>query len=370
MASTSHEHGLPSWPCAQPPFPSGYRLHAAVRCWATRGAAEAGFDSANCRGRRTRAAEDCRRTAGPGAVILQHYSALSPGYRVLGPNGYARGRQRTRRARWLCRGAWGDVIVRRWFSSVARASWRPWPACIADVAHREPRTIASRRYVSGRISPATTTVRSPGATLLEQTSTGAASCGTARTGGPSTARRCRNGRVRRKLRRYRARIQRCAMNLLALSLLNVLREPLPRVLRERVMDPIGASSTGAGTVMKIRGRTRRRADAVGVWRWTFWRRLFIFDCRLARFGLLMEREGRWVRPLSCDPTGYGNDGPVAAGAGLRPALVAQYRPHTAMPAAPATAYWAADSAAIPSMWTRSTTLVVVLRWIPETVRGR
>ena len=33
------------------------------------------------------------------------------------------------------------------------------------------------------------------------------------------------------------------VNLLALSLLNVMREPLPRILRERIMDPIGASST-------------------------------------------------------------------------------------------------------------------------------
>jgi len=60
--------------------------------WATRGAAEAGFDSAKL----AAAVELARQktVAEPqdlGAVILQHYSAREPGYRVLGPTGMRAG---------------------------------------------------------------------------------------------------------------------------------------------------------------------------------------------------------------------------------------------------------------------------------------
>ena len=43
------------------------------------------------------------------------------------------------------------------------------------------------------------------------------------------------------------------VNLLALAATNVFRRPLPEVLREKVMGPIGASPTCAGTVTRHRG---------------------------------------------------------------------------------------------------------------------
>ena len=42
------------------------------------------------------------------------------------------------------------------------------------------------------------------------------------------------------------------VNRLSLSLLELFKEPLPSVLKRRIMDPIGASSAGSGTATKIR----------------------------------------------------------------------------------------------------------------------
>jgi len=43
------------------------------------------------------------------------------------------------------------------------------------------------------------------------------------------------------------------VNVLALATLNLWRRPLPQVLKEKIMDPIGASNTGAGSVTTMPG---------------------------------------------------------------------------------------------------------------------
>lgn len=84
------------------------------------------------------------------------------------------------------------------------------------------------------------------------------------------------------------------VNLLAYSLLQVLREPLPEVLRESVMDPIGASSTWRWfgydhawvtlDGLKIQSVTGGGHSGGGI---------FINSYDQARFGLLYARNGRW-----------------------------------------------------------------------------
>ena len=63
------------------------------------------------------------------------------------------------------------------------------------------------------------------------------------------------------------------INVLALSALYVFKRPLPDVLKESIMDPIGASSTwhweGYDNCL---GGDRRQTNEIGEWRRTFWRR--------------------------------------------------------------------------------------------------
>lgn len=84
------------------------------------------------------------------------------------------------------------------------------------------------------------------------------------------------------------------VNQLALSLLHVFREPLPRVLRRRVMDPIGCSPTWRwhgyeNSWVTIDGLRMQSVAGGGHWGGG----MFICSRDHARFGLLMLREGRW-----------------------------------------------------------------------------
>ena len=84
------------------------------------------------------------------------------------------------------------------------------------------------------------------------------------------------------------------MNLMAYSLLTVFRRPLPEVLKERIMDPIGASADwrwhGYETSWtEIDGERMQSVSGGGHWGGGF-----IIDTRdHARFGLLALRSGRW-----------------------------------------------------------------------------
>ena len=84
------------------------------------------------------------------------------------------------------------------------------------------------------------------------------------------------------------------VNLLGYALLNVLREPLPVVLRERIMDPIGASSTWRwygyeNSWVNIDGVMMQSVSGGG----HFGGGLFISAADQARFGLLFLRKGNW-----------------------------------------------------------------------------
>lgn len=84
------------------------------------------------------------------------------------------------------------------------------------------------------------------------------------------------------------------VNLLSYSLLNVWRKPLPRVLKERVMDPISASTTWRwygydNSWVNIDGLKMQSVSGGG----HSGGGLFISAEDHARFGLLFLREGRW-----------------------------------------------------------------------------
>jgi len=84
------------------------------------------------------------------------------------------------------------------------------------------------------------------------------------------------------------------VNLLAYSLLQVIRKPLPVVLRERIMDPIGASTTWRwygydNSFVNVDGQMIESVSGGG----HFGGGLFISTLDHARFGLLFSRKGKW-----------------------------------------------------------------------------
>ena len=84
------------------------------------------------------------------------------------------------------------------------------------------------------------------------------------------------------------------VNLLALAALHVWREPLPAVLREHVMDPIGASATWRwhgykNSWIELDGLRVQSVSGGG----HFGGGMFINAWDLARFGYLFLQEGNW-----------------------------------------------------------------------------
>jgi CubicO group peptidase (beta-lactamase class C family) len=84
------------------------------------------------------------------------------------------------------------------------------------------------------------------------------------------------------------------INRFSLSLLRVWRKPLPSVLKDEVMDPIGASSTWqyhgyANSDVMIDGKVMKSVSGGTRWGGGLW----ISARDLARFGYLFLRKGRW-----------------------------------------------------------------------------
>jgi len=84
------------------------------------------------------------------------------------------------------------------------------------------------------------------------------------------------------------------VNLMSYSLLHVWRKPLPVVLREKIMDPIGASSTWRwhgyeNSFVNVDGTMMQSVSGGG----HHGGGLFINTLDQARFGLLFLRKGKW-----------------------------------------------------------------------------
>jgi CubicO group peptidase (beta-lactamase class C family) len=89
------------------------------------------------------------------------------------------------------------------------------------------------------------------------------------------------------------------INVLALAALQVIRKPLPQILREEVMEPIGASSTWRwhgyeNSWVDIDGQKVQSVSGGGHWGGG----MFINAYEMARFGYLFLRNGKWKdRPI-------------------------------------------------------------------------
>jgi CubicO group peptidase (beta-lactamase class C family) len=84
------------------------------------------------------------------------------------------------------------------------------------------------------------------------------------------------------------------VNVLALALLNVWRRPLPQVLKETIMDPIGASNTWRwygyeNSWVVLDGQVVQSVSGGGHWGGG----MFINAYDMARFGVLTLRRGKW-----------------------------------------------------------------------------
>lgn len=107
------------------------------------------------------------------------------------------------------------------------------------------------------------------------------------------------------------------VNRLSLSLLRLWKRPLPDVLREFVMDPIGASYTWQwhgyeNSWVDVKGQRMHSVSGGGHWGGGMW--ISAYD--QARFGLLSLRRGRWGQrqilsdewiSMATTPTGLGSD---------------------------------------------------------------
>jgi CubicO group peptidase (beta-lactamase class C family) len=84
------------------------------------------------------------------------------------------------------------------------------------------------------------------------------------------------------------------VNVLALAALHVIRRPLPELLRDEVMDPLGASSTWRwhgyeNSWIELDGRKIQSVTGGGHWGGS----MFIDAWDMARLGYLYLRNGRW-----------------------------------------------------------------------------
>lgn len=84
------------------------------------------------------------------------------------------------------------------------------------------------------------------------------------------------------------------VNVLALAALNVWRKPLPEVLKEHIMDEIGASNTWRwygyeNSFVVLDGRIIQSVSGGGHWGGG----MFLSALDMARFGLLTARNGKW-----------------------------------------------------------------------------
>jgi CubicO group peptidase (beta-lactamase class C family) len=158
------------------------------------------------------------------------------------------------------------------------------------------------------------------------------------------------------------------VNLLALAALHVARRPLPEILRDEIMEPIGASSTWRwhgyeNSWIDLDGRKVQSMTGGGHWGGG----MFISARDMARFGYLFLRNGRWkdrelVTRKWIDMAR--SPGPANQGYGYMNWFL-NSAPKPAFPSAPASAvtFQGNGSNIIYIDWEND--LVVVVRWIRQ-----
>lgn len=155
------------------------------------------------------------------------------------------------------------------------------------------------------------------------------------------------------------------VNLLAWAALNVVRRPLPDVLREEIMDPIGASSTwrwhGYETSwVELDGKRVQSVSGGGHWGGG----MFISAEDMARFGYLTLRQGRWKdRQLLSREWMAMAESPGSANPNYGFMNFFLNTDGTAIPGAPRTAYTHRGAGNNIIYVDRENDLLIVMRWV-------
>jgi CubicO group peptidase (beta-lactamase class C family) len=157
------------------------------------------------------------------------------------------------------------------------------------------------------------------------------------------------------------------VNLTALAALHVWRRPLPEIFRERIMDPVEASTTWRwhgydNSWVDLDGLKIQSVSGGGHWGGGLW----ISARDHARFGLLHLRGGKWRDRQLLSPAW------LAAAIASSPTNV-QYGymwwlnrgPNRVAPSAPETSFYAAGGGGNYVWVDREHDLVVVVRWVPD-----
>lgn len=157
------------------------------------------------------------------------------------------------------------------------------------------------------------------------------------------------------------------VNLLALAALQVLRRPLPEVLRERLMEPMQASPNWRwhgyiNSWVELDGQRMQSVSGGGHWGGG----LFLSAWDMARFGYLQLNNGRWAGRQLLDAAWLRA---AATPSGPNPAVgYANFYLNTdrkALPSAPASAVIHRGNGQNVIYVDRENDLVVVLRWVKD-----
>jgi len=337
--------------------------------WESRPAAALGFDEA--------ALDEAIRWARSQAVtepsdlyqvIYDHFAPREPDFEILGPT-----RERAGDSGMIIRNgyiaaSWGDLERADMTFSVAKSYLSTMAALALDDGAIQDLNDPVRRYVQDSHFESDHNRQITWHHLLNQTSDWSGTLW----GVPDWADRPEgddpeqwpNRELHTPGSRYKYNDVR--VNLLAYSLMQVLRQPLPVVLRERIMDPIGASPTWRWTGyhnswVELDGQKMQAVSGGG----HFGGGMFISTEDHARFGLLFQRRGEWngeqLFPEDWIDTLYD---PVED----RPDYGYMWWLNTdreRIPAAPESAYWAAGFGGNFIYVDEENDLLIVLRWIPE-----
>jgi CubicO group peptidase (beta-lactamase class C family) len=334
--------------------------------WETIGPEEAGFDAG-----RLQAAVDFARSravtepADLHAVITAHFAPREPGFRILGPTGTRAGDSGMILRHGRVVAQWGDTRRVEMTFSVTKSYLSTLAALALADGLIEDLQDPVADYVTGGQFEGEHNGAITWHHLLNQSSDWSGTLWDV----PDWADRPEgNDPANRPLlppgSRYKYNDVR--VNLLALSLLEVFREPLPQVLRRRIMDPIGASRTWRwhgyeNSWVDLDGLRVQSVSGGG----HFGGGMFISTEDHARFGLLFLRAGRWggtqlfppewletIRHTAPDRPDYGY-------------LWWLNTDRTRIPAAPERAFSAAGFEGHYIYIDEQHDLVVVLRWIPD-----
>lgn len=300
--------------------------------------------------------------------ILNSYTEREPDYRILGPTG-----QRSGGSGLIIRGGrivaeWGDLnepqmtfsVVKSYLSTVAGLAWQD--GLIPDVHEPVGQRVRGNTYASGHNR------KISWHHLLNQTSDWSGALWEVEDWADRPEGDDPEQWPNRPLNEPGSyfKYNDVRVNLLAYSLLEVLREPLPVVLRERIMDPIGASSTWRwhgynNSWITLDGQKIQSVSGGG----HFGGGLFINTLDHARFGLLFLRQGRWGEEQLVNPewiTMARVPTPAKTDYGYLWWLNTNQE---RLPAAPESAYFAAGYGGNYIYVDEENDLVVVVRWIPD-----